>query len=253
MDTSFESQRFRGHEHDIRALISTLHLVLALFLALLPACAGGEVKTRCFVGAAADVSRAHDAMAIRDGEVKQTPLVTRLHPLLLRRRIHKLIDTPNSLQHRPPQHRVSKPLLSTHLVIRMTPLPLQTIQKQRKRPLTVRTPLHAQEPFLAQTQRHAPFHVPPASDVAVVHEHEAAVGERVAVGVGEGAFGCGADVGEDEGGGRFGSEARKVDAVPGGGGGGEDAGGGAEGWGSVVTYAEAVAVVGSSVILEMQL
>ena len=37
----------------------------------------------------------------------------------------------------------------------------------------------------------------PASDVAVVHEHETAVGERVAVAITQGALGGGADVGED--------------------------------------------------------
>lgn len=48
--------------------------------------------------------------------------------------------------------------------------------------------------------------------------------EGVTVGVREGAFGGGADVGEDEGGSRFGGEAGEVDAVPGWSSGGEDAG-----------------------------
>jgi len=75
--------------------------------------------------------------------------------------------------------------------------------------------------------------------------------ERVAVCAGEGAGGGGADVGEDEGGGRFGGEPREVDAVPGGGGGGEEAGGGTEGGvGGVVADAEAVAVVGAAGVLQ---
>jgi len=75
------------------------------------------------------------------------------------------------------------------------------------------------------------------------------VGEGMAIAIAERSFGCGADVGEDEIRCCFGGEARKVDAVPGRGRGGEDAGGRTKGWGCVVAYAKAVAVVGAAVVL----
>jgi hypothetical protein len=64
----------------------------------------------------------------------------------------------------------------------------------------------------------------PASNPAIVHEHEAAVAERVAVAVREVALGGGANMGEDKGRGRFRRETFEVDAVPCGNGGGKDTG-----------------------------
>ena len=90
----------------------------------------------------------------------------------------------------------------------------------------------------------------PAGDVAVVHEHEAAVAERVAVGVGQAALGGGAHVGEDERGCSFGGEAGEVDAVPCGRDAGEDARIGSEGRWCVVADTKAVSVVRAAVILD---
>ena len=76
---------------------------------------------------------------------------------------------------------------------------VQTVKEESKGPFAVRVSLHAHEPLLAYAQRDFALDVSPAGDVAVVHEHEAAVGEGVAVGVRNAAFCRGAHVGEDEG------------------------------------------------------
>jgi len=57
-------------------------------------------------------------------------------------------------------------------------------------------------------------------------------------------------VGEYQRGGCFGGETREIDAIPGWGGGGEDAGRWTQRGRGVVPYTEAIAVVGSAVILE---
>lgn len=84
-----------------------------------------------------------------------------------------------------------------------------------------------------------------------MHEHQALIAKRVAVGVAEISFGGGAHVCEDEGGGGFGGESREVDAVPGGDGRSEDAGVGAERGGGVVPDAEAIAVVWAAAVLQI--
>ena len=74
---------------------------------------------------------------------------------------------------------------------------LQRIKKKRKSPLRIRISLDDHEPFRRDAEGESAFDVLPGSDVAVVHEEEGVVGERVAVCFGEVAFGGGADVGED--------------------------------------------------------
>ena len=76
---------------------------------------------------------------------------------------------------------------------------VQRVKEESKGPFTVRVSLDAHEPLLAYAQGDFALDVSPTGDVAVVHEHEAAVGERVAVGVRNAAFCRGAHVGEDEG------------------------------------------------------
>ena len=71
------------------------------------------------------------------------------------------------------------------------------IKEESKRPLGVGISLHDHEPFGRNAESKSAFHVLPGGDVAVVHEEEGVVGERVAVCFGEVAFGGGADVGED--------------------------------------------------------
>jgi hypothetical protein len=82
-----------------------------------------------------------------------------------------------------------------------------------------------------------------------VHEHKALVREGVAVLFGQIAFGRGADVGEQERGGRFGCYARQVDAVPCWNRGCEDAGLRAKRGRRVVANAKAIAVVRAPSVL----
>lgn len=80
-----------------------------------------------------------------------------------------------------------------------------------------------------------------------MHEHQAAAAERVAVALGQSAFGAGADVSKDEGRYRLAGQTGQVGAVPGGDGRGEDARVGTEQGQqrgrSVVAHAEAITVV----------
>ena len=71
------------------------------------------------------------------------------------------------------------------------------IEEECKSPLRISISLNESEPFRGDTESESAFDVLPGSDVAVVHEEEGVVGERVAVCFGEVAFGGGADVGED--------------------------------------------------------
>ena len=86
-----------------------------------------------------------------------------------------------------------------------------------------------------------------------MHEHQALVGERVAVGIAQIALGGGADVREDEAGRCFRCDARQVDAVPCWDCGREDAGFRAQGGRRVVADSEAVAVVRAASVLEVKM
>lgn len=103
----------------------------------------------------------------------------------------------------------------------------EAVEEHGKGPFAVSGAADDVEPFLGEAEGEAALDLAPGADAAIVHEHDAFVAEGVAVAVAEVAFGCGAYVGEDEGRGCFGGDAREVDAVPGGDCGGEDAGRGA--------------------------
>ena len=102
---------------------------------------------------------------------------------------------------------------------------------------------------MTQTESEVSLDMTPAGDVAIVHEHETAVREGVAIGVGEVAFSGGADVSEDEGRGGFGGEAGEIDAIPCWNSGGEFAGRWPKTWSGVIAYAKTVAIVGTSMVL----
>lgn len=197
--TSLKRQGLTSHEHDVGPFVSPLHLVLARSFALLPARTGGEVQRRGFVGRTADIPRTYHAVTIRHGEIEQTPLIHHFVPELRRRGVHEAVDAPDGLQHRLPEHRVPEPVEAALPTVRVTARFVQAVEEEGKGPLAVRVALDAHEPLLPDAQGDFPLDVSPTGDVAVVHEHEAAVGEGVAVGVGQAAFCRGADVGEDEG------------------------------------------------------
>ena len=189
-------------------------------------------------------------MAIGHGEIKQAALIHHFVPQFLRRGVDEGVDTLDGLEHRFAEDRVPEAVVRAFLAVRVRARFLETVEEEGKGPFAVRTALDAYEPFLADAQGDVALDVSPAGDVAVVHEHEAAVGEGVAVGVREAALGGGAHVGEDEGGGGLGGEAGEVDAVPCGRDAGEDARIWSEGRWCVVADAEAVSVVRTAVVLD---
>ena len=248
--TSLKSQGLAGYEHDIGASISSLHLVLAGPFPLFPTRPGGEVQRCRFVGGTAHIPRAHDAVTVRDGEVEQAPLIHHFVPQLRRRGVHEAVDALDGLEHCLAERRVSEAVEGAVLAIRVEACFLETVQEEGECPFAVGVSLHTHEPFSPDAQCDFPFDMSPAGNVAIVHEHETAVGERVAVRVGQAAFRGGTYVSEDEGGCGFGSEAGEIDAIPSRGGTGEDAGVRSEGRRCVVADAEAIAVVGAAVVLD---
>lgn len=248
--TSLKSQGFTGHEHDIGAFISPLHLVLARPLTTLPTRTGGKIQRSGFVSGAADVLCAHDAVTVGHGEVEQTPLVHHFVPQLRRRGVDEAVDELDRLQHCLSEHRVPEPVERALLIVRVKACFLQTVQEEGKSPFAVGVSLDAHEPLLPYAQRDCSLDMSPAGNVAVVHEHETAVGERVAVRIRKAALCSSTYMGEYQRGCRFAGEAREIDAVPSGRRAGKDAGVGSEGRWCVVANAEAVAVVRASVILD---
>lgn len=245
--TSFESQRLAGHQDNIRSFISSFHLVVSLAAFLLPTGARGEIQAGGLVGGAGDVPSAHDAMAVGDGEVQQTSRVEAVSQgggdLS-----DEAIDALDGLQHRFAKHRVPEASLIGAGAGIMTGL-LHAVQEQGKGPFAVGSALHFVEPFGVYRQGQRALDVLPASDVAVVHPHQAAVVEGVAVAVRDGSLGRGAQVGENEGRCGFRCQSFQVDAIPCWDGGREDARFGPEGGRCVVANAEAIAVVRPSCVL----
>lgn len=248
--TSLKRQRFTSHEHDVGSFISPLHLVLPRSFTLLPARTGGEVQRSSFIGGTAHISRTHDAMTIGNGEVQKTPLVHHFVPQLGWGGIYKGIDELDRLKHCLPEHRVPETIHRALLTIGVKACFLQTVEEESKSPFAVSVSLNNHEPFLSHAQCDFSLDMSPAGNVAVVHEHETAVGERVAVRIGKAALGGSAYMGEDQRGCGFRGETGEIDAVPSGRRAGEDAGVGSEDWRSVVANAEAVAVVRPAVVLE---
>lgn len=253
--TSLKRQRLARNKHDIGTLVPPLHLVINLplltprrILLLPPTRPRREKQTRRLVRPTTHIPRTNHTMPIRNREIQQTPRIL-LNPLLPHHLPNQRIDPLNRLQQRLPQHRVPEPLRSVLLTVGRIPHAIQTVQEHRERPFAVRAALHVAEPLVLQARGQTSLHQLPAPDAAVVHPHQAAVPEGVAVLLAQVALRRGAHVRKNEGGGCFGGEARQVDAVPGGDGGGEDARLWAQEGRGVVADAEPVAVVGAAVVL----
>ena len=144
---------------------------------------------------------------------------------------------------------MAEPVARGRLGARVDALPLHAVEEEGEGPLAVGAALDEEEPGVRERGGEGALDGRPGRDAAVVHEHQRAVPERVAVGVRERAGGGRAHVGEDQGRRRLRREAGQVDAVPRRDSGGEEAGGGAEGGGGVIADAEAVAVVGAAGVL----
>lgn len=152
-------------------------------------------------------------MAVRDGKVEQTP---RVYILVVDGAfgygIDQLVDQCDRLEHCFPQHRRPKALLGLRAGV--VAHALESIEEQCKGPLAVRPSHDAQVPLVRQSLAQPPLDVLPSSQAAVVHPHQAAMAEGVAVVLAQGAFCGGPDVGEDKARGRLGGDALQVCAVP---------------------------------------
>lgn len=191
-------------------------------------------------------------MPIADSEIQETAAIQPFLPFLplfIRDCGDQRVQLLDGLEHSFPKDGMPETLFIESGGIRVVAHTVEDIQEERKSPFAIRAPAHAAEPAFLQPHGEAALDVLPGADVAVVHPHQAVAVEWMAVGVGEGALGGGAHVGEDELRGGFGAEPVQVDAIPGGYGGGEDAGGGTEGWGGVVAESEAIAVVWAAAVL----
>ena len=232
----FESQRLRSDEHDIRAFVSAFHLIFAFTQAGLvimgrfirrrlfsPIRPRRKEETGCLIGPRRHVSSANHALPIRDGEIEQTPRISRLFDRI-RQSPNKPIDPLDGQQHRVPQHRVPEPMSLFPGIIRIDAGSLQRIEEQGERPFGIRRPLHALEPPVGDVRHQFPLNsgFPPA-DPAVVHPHQRPATERMAIAIAQRAFGAGPHVREDQRGHGFGRQPFEVATVPRGDGRGEDA------------------------------
>lgn len=243
--TSFETQRLTGHQNHVRPIVAPLHLIVRVIGCRhprFPQSAGGIVQTRCLIRRAADIARADNAVAVRDGKVKKTPGIDVLGvDDALGDVVDHLVDLGNRLEHRLPEDGRAKSVL--WLGARVMAHPLQRVQEQRKRPLAIGPSSHTHIPLIGQPLAEPPLDLLPPAQPAIVHPHQAAMAEGVAVVLAERAFSRRSDVGEDQLGCRLGGKALEVHAVPGGRGRSEEAGRGAQFRVGVEANAKAVGIV----------
>lgn len=240
---ALEGQGLAGHEDDIGAFVAAFHFVLARAGAGAaggPVRAGGEVQACGFVGAAADVFGADDGVAVCDCEVEQAAPVEGLGGGGVGGgggrgdTGDEIVDAADGAEEGVAEDGVAEAAGGGVRVVRVVAGAVEAVEEAGEGPFAVGAAFDGEEPARGEGEGERALHVLPGGDAAVVHEHQGAVCEGVAVAVAQGALRCGAHVGEDQSRGRFRGEPREVDAVPGGGGGGEDAGVGAEGGGGVV-------------------
>lgn len=178
---------------------------MALGAILLPARAGREVQAGGFVRGAADVPGADDAVAVGDGEIEQAARVE--GGAVVRAGGNggdQGVDAVDGLEQGLAEHRVPEPaVVADGLGARVVSGFLQAVEEEGEGPFAVGAAAYLVEPFGGDGHGECALDVLPAADVAVVHPHQAAVVEGVAVAVGQGAFGRGSHVSEDQGGGRF--------------------------------------------------
>lgn len=173
------------------------HLEMPLRLAFFPFGAGRKVEARRFVGLAAHVPRAHHRVTVRHGKVQQASGLDVGHVVPFGDLRDELIDRGDRLEHDPTQKGLSESL-RTGLRAGVGTFFLHQIQEQRKGPFAVRAAFDAEIPFIGERVGERSFDVLPPTNVPVVHPHQGVVLERVAVVVGQGAFGGSSHMGEDE-------------------------------------------------------
>lgn len=163
------------------------------------------------------------------------------------------VDALDGLEDGLAQNAVAEAVCLGLVVVRIVAQSFKAVEEQGKAPLRVGAASNTTEPAVANVADQLALDTTvPASYSSIVHEHQAATAEGVAVALGEGAFGTCADVGEDEGRDSLAGQAGQVGAVPSRDGRGEDARVWAEQGEQrrrgVVANAKAVAIVRSSCV-----
>ncbi len=213
-----------------------------LLVARLPHGARGVVQAGGLVRVAAHVSGADDAVTVGERKVEQAPRVDVLAGHYASGDgVDQLVDGGDGLEHGLPQDVRAEAVLG--LRARVEAHALERVQEQGKGPFAVGTADDAHVPLVRQSPAQPPLDVLPPAQATVVHPHQAAMAERVAVVLAQRPLGGRANMGEDQVGGGLGGEALQVGAVPGGRGRGEQARRGAELGICVEADAEAVGVV----------
>lgn len=139
-------------------------------------------------------------MSITDGEIQEAAAIEPFLPLLalfIRDGGDERVQLLDGLEHSLPEDGMTETLSVENRGIGIIAHAIQHVEEESEGPFAVGAAADAAEPALVESHGEAPLDVFPAADVAVVHPHQAVVVKRVAVGVGEGALGGGADVGED--------------------------------------------------------
>lgn len=76
---TLESQRFTGYKNNVGSSVTSFHSVVGLFgrkaVLLFPAGTGAEEQAGSFIGSAADITGADDALAVGNSKVEQTARV----------------------------------------------------------------------------------------------------------------------------------------------------------------------------------
>ena len=153
----------------------------------------------------------------------------------------ELVDDGDCLEHSLPQNSWPKPVL--WLGARVVTHSLESIEEQGECPLAVCAAHDPQEPLVGETLAQSSLDMLPSSQAAIVHPHQTAMAEGVAIILAQGALGGGSDVSEDQPAGGLAGDALEVGAVPGGDGRGEEAGSGAELGVGVEADAEPIGIV----------
>lgn len=243
---SFECQWFAGDKDDVGGFVAALHLELSFRLAFHPVRAGGVVQTCCGVCLAADVSCHDDGVAVCDGEIEETARLHVTEVVVGRDGLDEGVDLGDGLSHGATEDIWTE--AAGRFGAGVDAFVFEGVEEEGEGPFGIGAAVDAEVPSVVQRVGERPFDIIPTADVAVVHPHQAVVLEGVAVVLREGAFGCGADVGEDEAGACLRCDAFEVHAVPGRQGGGKDAWAVAQVGFCVPADAEAVAVDWSALV-----
>lgn len=182
--TPFESEWFASHEDDVLGPVETFHFEKSRLVLVEPQ-AGAEVERRSLVGLGSDVAADHHQRAVGDRKVEK-------------RRFRgdgqlPFLDDFYGAEQGLAEHVVGYLLLArreAHLV--------ECVQEKGKAALRVGGALDEKKVLVVDVADELLLDAVEAQDTAVVHEHDVAVGEGMAVGFGQYALGRCPDMAKNE-------------------------------------------------------